>query len=114
MKKVYGDRKGVEKEIVLQIVKRFRKKYTITAILNALGVARSTYYRCCTAGITLLTVHEKAIIKLCQSTKYRNSHRKIKAQLNQENKINLKSNTIQRIIQKHNLKRQNNIKHTKQ
>src|SRR5690625_5452752 len=74
MKKVYGDRKGVEKEIVLQIVKRFRKKYTITAILNALGVARSTYYRWCTAGITLLTVHEKAIIKLCQSTKRSEEH----------------------------------------
>src|SRR5690625_5483165 len=75
----------------------------MTAILNALGVARSTYYRWCTAGITLLTVHEKAIIKLCQSTKYRNGHRKIKALLNQENKINLNRNTIQRIMQKHNL-----------
>src|SRR5690625_7854904 len=51
----------------------------------------------------LLTVNEKAIIKLCQSTKYRNGHRKIKALLNQENKINLNRNTIQRIMQKHNL-----------
>lgn len=78
-------------------------KYTITAILNALGVARSTYYRWCTAGITLLTAQEKAIIKLCKSTKYRNGHRKIRALLNQENKINLNRNTVQRIMQKHNL-----------
>ena len=46
---------------------------------------------------------EKAIIELCKRTKYRNGHRKIKALLKREYKIELNRNTIQAIMQKHNL-----------
>ncbi len=50
-----------------------------------------------------LSVKEEAIIDLCKRTKYRNGHRKIKALLNQEFKIKLNRNTVQAIMQKHNL-----------
>lgn len=50
-----------------------------------------------------LTEIEEAIIKLCKSTKYRNGHRKIRALLKEECKIKLNRNTVQAIMQKHNL-----------
>ncbi|WP_155961339.1 IS3 family transposase [Sporosarcina sp. P33] len=104
LKKVHGDRKEIEKEIVLQIVEKLKKKYTITAILSALGVPRATYYRWRLEETDKsLSVEEEAIIELCKRTKYRNGHRKIKAFLKQEYNIELNRNTVQRLMQKHNL-----------
>ncbi|ARD48664.1 transposase [Sporosarcina sp. P33] len=94
----------MEKEIVLQIVEKLKKKYTITAILSALGVPRATYYRWRLEETDKsLSVEEEAIIELCKRTKYRNGHRKIKAFLKQEYNIELNRNTVQRLMQKHNL-----------
>lgn len=53
--------------------------------------------------MTLLSVKEEAIIELCKRTKYRNGHRKIRALLKQEFNIQLNRNTVQTIMQKHNL-----------
>ena len=83
---------------------KFKGRYTITAILGALGVPRANYYRWYAEGIEeLLSAKEEAIIELCKRTKYRNGHRKIRALLNQEYKIKLHRNTVQSIMQKHNL-----------
>ena len=88
----------------MQIVEMFRGKYTITAILSALGVPRANYYRWCMEGVVAqLSAKDEAIIELCKRTKYRNGHRKIKALLKQEYKIELNRNTVQAIMQKHNL-----------
>ncbi|WP_155979537.1 IS3 family transposase [Sporosarcina ureae] len=104
LKKVHGDRKEIEKEIVLQIVEKLKKKYTITAILSALGVPRATYYRWRLEGTgKSLSVEEEAIMELCKRTKYRNGHRKIKALLKIEYNIKLNRNTVQSLMQKHNL-----------
>jgi putative transposase len=58
-------------------VEKFRGKYTVTAVLQALGVARSTYYRWAKNPAAPLTAIEIAIKTLCQDTKYRYGHRKI-------------------------------------
>jgi len=58
-------------------VDKFRGKYTVTAILSALGVARSTYYRWTKTPIKLMSEAEIAITTLCQENKYRYGHRKI-------------------------------------
>lgn len=50
-----------------------------------------------------MKTNEKAIIELCKRTKYRYGHRKIKALLKQDYKIKLNRNTVQTIMQKHNL-----------
>lgn len=65
---------------------------------------RANYYRWCAEGVgTEPSAKEEAIIELCKRTKYRNGHRKIKALLKQEYKIILNRNTVQAIMQKHNL-----------
>lgn len=103
-KKVHGNRRNLKKETILQIVERLKKKYTITAILSTLGVARATYYRWVLVGSKAsLSLEEEAFIELCQRTKYRNGHRKIKAFLKQKYQIGLNRNTVQSIMQKHNL-----------
>ncbi|WP_438297040.1 IS3 family transposase [Sporosarcina sp. FA15] len=104
LEKVHGDRKGVKKEIVLQSVEKLKKKYTITAILSALGVPRENYYRwCLQANNKPLSVEEESIRELYKSTRYRNGHRKIKAMLKQNYNIELNRNTVQNLMQKHNL-----------
>lgn len=76
----------------------------MTSILSALGVPRANYYRWLEKGAMVqLSEKEEAIIELCKRTKYRNGHRKIKALLKQEYKIELNRNTVQTIMQKHNL-----------
>lgn len=76
----------------------------MTAILSALGVPRSSYYRWLVADLPIvLSLEEEAIIELCKKTKYRNGHRKIKAFLKRDYGIKLNRNTVQRIMQKHNL-----------
>lgn len=49
------------------------------------------------------SVLEQAIIELCKYTKYRNGHRKIKALLEQTDKLEANRNTVQKIMKKHNL-----------
>jgi putative transposase len=72
--------------------------------LSALEVPRANYYRWCLQGINKsLSVEEEAIMELCKSTKYRNGHRKIKAMLKQKYNIKLNRNTVQNLMQKHNL-----------
>lgn len=72
--------------------------------MSALGVPRPTYYRWRHDGADVsLSVEEEAIIELCKRTKYRNGHRKIKALLKQNYNILLNRNTVQSLMQKHNL-----------
>lgn len=82
---------------------KFRGKYTVTAILSALGVARSTYYRWTKTPIKLMSEAEIAITTLCQENKYRYGHRKITKLLQKIYSIKLHRNTVQRIMQKLNL-----------
>lgn len=82
---------------------KFRGKYTVTAILSALGVARSTYYRWTKPPIKLMSEAEIAITTLCQENKYRYGHRKITKLLQKIYSIKLHRNTVQRIMQKLNL-----------
>lgn len=85
-------------------MEKYRKKYTVTAILSALSVPRSTYHRWLADGVTsVLTEVEEAIIALCKKTKYRFGHRKIKKLLKAEYQLNRHRNTVQTIMQKHNL-----------
>jgi putative transposase len=84
-------------------VDKFRGKYTVTAILSALGVARSTYYRWTKTPIKLMSEAEIAITTLCQENKYRYGHRKITKLLQKIYSIKLHRNTVQRIMQKLNL-----------
>lgn len=85
------------------MVSKFQKKYTVTAILDALGVARSTYYRWTKERVKSLSEAELAITTLCQETKYRYGHRKITKLLKKQYKINLHRNTVQRMMQRLNL-----------
>ncbi len=72
--------------------------------MSALEVPRANYYRWSFQGINkLLSVEEEAIMELCKRTKYRNGHRKIKALLRKKYKIELNRNTVQNLMQKHNL-----------
>jgi len=72
--------------------------------LSALEVPRANYYRWRLQGVNQpLSVEEESIIELCKKTKYRNGHRKVKALLKQEYKIELNRNTVQDIMQKHYL-----------
>lgn len=92
------------KEVALQLVETCRQKYTVTAILSAVGVPRSTYYRWLAEGPTCeLPQVETDIIALCKKTNYRFGHRKIKKLLKKDYKTSRHRNTVQRIMQKHNL-----------
>ncbi|WP_192811882.1 IS3 family transposase, partial [Paenisporosarcina sp. TG20] len=86
------------------MVEKYRETYTVTVILSALCVPRSTYYRWLTGGATpVLTEAEEAIIALCKKTKYRFGHRKIKKLLKNAYQLDRHRNTVQAIMQKHNL-----------
>lgn len=85
-------------------MEKFRLKYTVTSILSALQVPRSSYYRWLAKGaVHIRTIEEETIIELCKKTKYRNGHRKIKALLAREHDIKLNRNTVQKIMQKFHL-----------
>ncbi|WHY70217.1 IS3 family transposase [Fictibacillus enclensis] len=104
LKKVLGDGKGVEREVVLQLVEKLRKKYTVSAVLSVLNVPRANYYRWVkTLPLKSLSREETVIISLCKETKYRYGHRKIKALLWRQHQVKLNRNTVQRIMQKHHL-----------
>ncbi len=84
-------------------MEKLRKKYTVTLILEVLEVPRSTYYRWMHEGIGENTPIEDALIALCQETKYRYGHRKIKYLLAKKHGYQLNRNTVQKLMQKHNL-----------
>lgn len=75
----------------------------MSAILSVLNVPRSTYYRWASAEPVTLSKEEKTIIYLCEKTKYRYGHRKIKELLKRDYRIKLNRNTVQRMMQKHHL-----------
>ncbi|MDO5742776.1 MAG: IS3 family transposase, partial [Vagococcus sp.] len=85
------------------MVEKFRGNYTVKAILAALGVARSTYYRWAKEPKASPSEAELAITALCQENKYRYGHRKITKLLKRKHKIKLHRNTVQRIMQRLNL-----------
>ncbi len=84
-------------------MEKFRRKYTVTAILAALEIARSTYYRWTKEPKKVLSEAELAITELCQKNKYRYGHRKITKLLKRKHKIKLHRNTVQRMMQRLNL-----------
>lgn len=84
-------------------MENLRRKYTITLILEVLDISRATYYRWVKEGIDEHSPIEKAIIALCEKTKYRYGHRKIKHLLHKEYGYQLNRNTVQKLMQKHNL-----------
>lgn len=93
----------MDKRLVVKIVEELSKKYTVTAILKILKVARSTYYRWQKGFKEHQNEHEDLIIEICKETNYRNGHRKIKAILKRQYNIELNRNTVQKIMQKHHL-----------
>lgn len=68
-----------------------------------MNVPRSTYYRWANSELVELSKAEEAIIELCEKTKYRYGHRKIKELLKRDHQIKLNRNTVQKIMQKHHL-----------
>lgn len=84
-------------------MENLRKKYTVTLILEVLDIPRATYYRWAKEGISEHSPIETAIIALCEKKKYRYGHRKIKYLLDKEYGYKLNRNTVQRLMQKHNL-----------
>lgn len=81
-----------------------QSKYTITAILNALVAPRSTNYLWRSEGTDAsLKAVEQAIIDICEATKYRYGHRKVRALLQRDYSIKRHRNTVQAIMQKHHL-----------
>lgn len=93
----------MEKGIVVQLVEKFREKYSVTSILKILQIPRSSYYRWTKGFEEYRNEHEDLIVEICKATKYRNGHRKIRAILKREHQIHLNRNTVQKIMQKHHL-----------
>lgn len=82
----------------------FIGKLTLKTILKILGVSSSSYHRwkkqLFDESITY-TANEEAVIKLCKETKLLYGYRKITALLSK--KMQISHNTVQKIMQKHDL-----------
>lgn len=80
---------------------KFKAKYSVTAILNVLEVARSSYYRWLKEGCeSYRNEHEDLIIEICKDAKYRYGHRKVREVLKQKHHIRLNRNTVQKVMQR--------------
>lgn len=90
-------------EVVIQLVDFYKGKLTQKKVLEVLNVSRTTYNRWIKQNPK--KVEESKIVKLvkrlCEQNKYRYGYRKITHLMNREMKAN--KNTVQRIMQKHNL-----------
>lgn len=84
-------------------MENLRKKYTVTLILEVLEIPRATYYRWVSEGVGEHSPIETALIALCEKMKYRYGHCKIKYLLDKEYGYQLNRNTVQKLMQKHNL-----------
>ncbi|MDQ0216951.1 transposase InsO family protein [Peribacillus cavernae] len=93
----------MDKGVVVQLVEKFRKKYSVTSILKVLEIPRSSYYRWTKGFEEYRNEHETLLIEICKATTYRNGHRKIRAILHRQYHIHLNRNTVQKIMQKHHL-----------
>lgn len=90
----------MDKKTIINLVKKLRTKYCVTAILKVLKVPRSSYYRWLNGCEPYRNEHEDLIVEICKATKYRYGHRKIKKVLKNKYHINLNRNTVQTIMQK--------------
>ena len=90
-------------EVVLEITSFYKNMISLNTILEVLEVSSSTYYRWKNKPDlnTSLSHNEEAVIRLCKETKYLYGYRKITALLRREMQIS--HNTVQKIMQKHNL-----------
>lgn len=79
------------------MVEKLRKKYTVTAVLNILQVARSTYYRWVFEEIQANSLVE-AVMSLCTETSFRYGTVRSESCLSVDM---ASSETVQRIMQKH-------------
>ena len=88
---------------MFEIVALFRDDMTLKTLLEVLDIAPSTYHRWMKQGIrrTLLTDNEHAVMNQCKATKFHYGYRKITALLRKE--MNISHNTVQKIMQRHNL-----------
>ncbi|MGS2780563.1 IS3 family transposase [Robertmurraya sp. GLU-23] len=101
LKKVPRDRKGLEPEVVLQVVECLSDSFKIIDILGVLGIPKATYYRWKKKYQKIkLTSLEQLVIKLCEENHHHYGHRKIKAILNRKYGINVNRKTVQKIMQK--------------
>lgn len=90
-------------EVVIELVSLYKNRIPLKIILEVLEVSSSTYHRWknSTDLNTSLSDNEEAVIQICKETKYLYGYRKITALLRREMQIS--HNTVQRIMQKHNL-----------
>lgn len=90
-------------EIVLELGSIYKNRIPLKIILEVLEVSSSTYHRRKNNPDLnpSLSDNEEAVIHLCKETKYLYGYRKITALLRREMQIS--HNTVQKIMQKHNL-----------
>lgn len=93
----------MEAKIVIELVDYYKDVLSQKLILETLGIPRSTFnnWKKKPQRDNNLTELEKLIINLCRKNKFRYGYRKITFLINKTHKVN--KNTVQRIMQKHEL-----------